>query len=76
MSCIAIISNHNDHKQVTIHTDQSAVQLCSTEFINIFNSKNLLTKIQAKANMDSENYDVCEKIINDIDAVFTKDPNL
>ncbi|XP_055309947.1 protein prenyltransferase alpha subunit repeat-containing protein 1-B [Sitodiplosis mosellana] len=26
--------------------------------------------------MDYENHDVCEKIINDIDAVFNKDPNL
>lgn len=26
--------------------------------------------------MDYENYDVCEKIINDIDVVFTKDPNV
>lgn len=26
--------------------------------------------------MENENHDVCEKIINDIDAVFSKDPNL
>lgn len=64
MSCIEIINNHNDHKQVTIQTDKSKLSIVFNGFYH------------CSAKMDTENYDVCEKIINDIDAVFTKDPNL
>lgn len=89
--CCASVSNKN-HKKITlspicvlekiisncVHPTHSIDCVRSSVFeriaITVDDHKGLV--LDTERNMDFENHDVCEKIINDIDAVFNRDPNL